>query len=145
MPVTAERNALERIEEDAVRTEISKIAAFLQERLGQKPTAYLSGLEDSKTVGQWAAGKAQPRDAAQLRLRHAYQAVRLIAEAFGDETGKAWIFGTNSQLDGEAPAFVLRHARLPEDVSPVVRAARSFAESGRRERKSADRPERVAR
>lgn len=132
MSPAAERSAPGRIENDAARSEISKIAAYLQKRLGQKPTAYLSGLEDSKTVGQWAAGKAQPRDAASLRLRHAYQAARLIVEAFGDQTAKAWLFGTNSQLGDEAPAFVLRHGRLPEEVAPVVRAARSFAESGRR-------------
>jgi hypothetical protein len=130
MPTTAARTAPSRIEIDAVRSEISEIAAYLQERLGQRLTAYLSGLKDPKTVGQWAMGKVEPRDVASLRLRHGYQAARLIEDAFGDETAKAWLFGSNSQLRGEAPAFVLRHGRLPEDVTPVVRAAAGFVESG---------------
>lgn len=130
MPTITSVASPKQIETEATRTSIADIAAFLQAHLGQRPTAYLSGLKDAKTVGQWGAGKVIPRDPAALRLRHAYQAVRLLAEAFGDETAKAWLFGINSQLDGEAPAFVLRHATLPEEVSPVIRAARSFAEGG---------------
>jgi len=130
MPVTVERMTPKRIEIDATRSEISQLAAYLQEHLGQRVAAYLSGLKDPKMVGQWAKGKVQPRDAASLRLRHGYRAARLIAEAFGDETAKAWLFGSNSQLSGEAPAAVLRHARLPEEVTPVVLAASGFVESG---------------
>lgn len=130
MPATAEPAAFSRIESDAVRSEISEIAAYLQEHLGQRIAAYLSGLKDPKSVGQWAMGKVEPRDIASLRLRHGYQATRLIAEAFGDQTAKAWLFGSNSRLGGEAPAYVLRHARAPEEVTPVVLAAAAFAESG---------------
>jgi hypothetical protein len=130
VPATADPDTPEQIEIDAARTPVAGIAAFLQEHVGQRPTAYLSGLKDAKTVGQWAAGRVTPRDAAALRLRHAYQAVRLLAEGFGDETASAWLFGINSHLGGEAPAFVLRHAELPEEITPVVLAARSFAESG---------------
>lgn len=126
------------IEIDATRSSIADVTAYLQKHLGQRLTAYLSGLKDAKTVGQWAAGKVTPRDAASLRLRHAYQAVRLLVEAFGDETAKAWLFGINSQLDDEAPAFVLRHARLPDEITPVVVAARSFSESGHRPRALTD-------
>lgn len=129
MPATAEPAALRKIETDAVRGEVSEIAAYLQEHLGQRIAAYLSGLKDPKSVGQWAKGRVEPREVASLRLRHGYQATRLIAEAFGDETAKAWLFGSNSRLGGEAPAYVLRHARVPEDVSPVVLAAAAFTES----------------
>lgn len=133
MATTATHKPTLEIEADAARIDIAKIAAYLQEHIGQQPTAYLGGLKDTKTVGQWAAGKVHPRDTASLRLRHAYHATRLLVESFGDETAKAWLFGTNSHLGDEAPAFVLRHARLPEEVTPIVRAARAFAEPGRRE------------
>jgi len=136
MPTTAEHPRPSQIEIDAARSGISEIAAFLQEHLGQRVTAYLSGLKDHKTVGQWAKGRVEPRDAASLRLRHGYQAARLIGEAFGDETAKAWLFGSNRQLRGEAPATVLRHGRLPEDVTPVVLAATGFAESAHGARSS---------
>ena len=132
MPTTVEASSPEQIEIDAVRMSTADIAAYLQEHLGQKFTAYLSGLNHAKTVGQWAAGKVTPRRIAGLRLRHAYQAVRLLVRAFGDETAIAWLFGINSQLGDEAAAFVLRHASLPEEMTPVVLAARSFAEGGRR-------------
>ena len=39
------------------------------------------------------------------------------------------LVGTNSRLDDEAPAWVLRHARVPDDLRGVVPAARSFAGS----------------
>jgi hypothetical protein len=118
----------ERIELDSTRGAISEIAAYLQGHLGQRVTAYLAGLTDPKMVGQWAAGKVHPRDLPSLRLRHAYQAARLLVEEFGDETARAWFFGTNTQLDDEAPAYLLRRAQTPEDVRPVLRAARRFVE-----------------
>ncbi|HUF77568.1 MAG TPA: hypothetical protein VMR44_01495 [Thermoanaerobaculia bacterium] len=130
MPRIVAASTPEQIEIDATRRSIADVAAYLQEHIGQRPTAYLSGLKDVKTVGQWAAGEVTPRSSSSLRIRHAYQAVRLIVEAFGDETAKAWLFGINSQLDGEAPAFVLRHSELPEEITPIVRAARGFAELG---------------
>lgn len=140
MPATAEHITPSQIEIDALRSGISEIAAYLQEHLGQRLTAYLSGLKDPKTVGQWAMGRVEPRDVASLRLRHGYQAARLIAEAFGDETAKAWLFGSNSQLRGDAPAFVLRHGRLPEEITPVVLAAAGFAESGQALEGGGDEP-----
>lgn len=130
MSTTLAASTPAQIEIDATRMPIADIAAYLQEHIGQRPTAYLSGLKDAKTVGQWAGGQVAPRSLASLRLRHAYQAIRLIVEAFGDETAGAWLFGMNSHLDDEAPAFVLRHCELPEEITPVVRAARSFAELG---------------
>lgn len=129
MPTIAPAILPEQIEIEATRSSIAEITAYLQEHLGQRLTAYVSGLKDAKTVGQWAAGKVTPRNAANFRLRHAYQAVRLLVEAFGDETAKAWIFGVNSQLDDEAPGFVLRHAERPDALSPVVRAALGFVET----------------
>lgn len=130
MSVTKQRMTPNQIEIDAARSEISQLATYLQEHLGQKVAAYLSGLRDPKMVGRWAKGRVKPRDAASLRLRNGYHATRLIAEAFGDETAKAWFFGSSRQLGGEAPAFVLRCAQRPEDATPVVLAASSFAESG---------------
>lgn len=119
----------EAIETASVMAPISEIATYLQDHLGQKSTAYLSGLKDAKMVGQWAKGKVQPRSAATLRLRNAYQAVRLLTEAFGEQTASAWLFGTNSYLGDEAPAYVLRHGDQPAQITPVVVAARSFIES----------------
>lgn len=130
--VATNQSVQDPVETDAVRSDISAVAGYLQSHIGQRATAYLSGLKDVKTVGQWAAGKVQPRDTASLRLRHGYRVARMISEAFGDEAAKAWLFGTNRLLGDVAPASVLRAGKRPPDVAPVIQAARSFAEGGRR-------------
>ena len=115
------------VEREAAVTDIAKIAAFLQDALGQKITAYLGGLRDAKVVGRWVRGQVDPRDMVKMRLRSGYQAARMIVEAYGPETAKAWFFGCNTRLDDEAPASVLRRARTPDDLQRVVPAALAFA------------------
>jgi hypothetical protein len=117
----------EQISADAARLPIGEIAKFLQDHLGQKMTAYLSGVRDPKMVSHWIAGHNIPRDEPQLRLREGYQAARLLVDAYGDETAKAWFFGSNTRLDDQAPAFVLRHARSWEELRSIVPSARAFA------------------
>jgi hypothetical protein len=115
---------------DAARLPITEIARFLREHLGQKSTAYISGVNDPKMVARWIAGRSTPRDHPQRRLREGYQAARLLTGVYGDETAKAWFFGSNTRLDDEAPAYVLRHAMSWEDLRPIVPAARAFVRGG---------------
>ena len=123
MAATAE---LETIEREAVLATSDELAGYLQRELGQQLTAYLSGLRDPKMVGRWAAGKAVPREPAKLRLRCAFRIARMLTDAYGAETAKAWLVGANTRLDDEAPAYLLRHAQSPEDLRPLVPAARAF-------------------
>jgi hypothetical protein len=116
----------EEVSADAARLPITEIARFLREHLGQRLTAYLSGVNDPKMVARWIAGRSTPRDYPQRRLREGYQAARLLVAAYGDETAKAWFFGSNTRLDDEAPAYVLRHATRWEDLRLIVPAARAF-------------------
>ena len=118
---------VEKIAHDAIRQKIEKIAEYLQDTLGQKMTAYISGLKNPKEVGAWVAGEVEPRDKAQLRLRYAYQAAQMLTGAYDTETTKAWFFGTNTRLDDEAPAYILRNAETLDDLRAVVPAARAFA------------------
>jgi hypothetical protein len=118
--------AAEHVSMEAARLPIPEIAAFMREHLGQRLTAYLSGLNDPKMVTRWIAGQSTPRDYAQRRLREGYQAARLVVSVYGDETAKAWFFGSNTRLDDEAPAYLLRHAKSWEDLRPIVPAARVF-------------------
>ena len=126
---TGPENWTSQIERQAVTSDISQVARYLQQHLGQKVTAYLSGVKDAKLVGQWAAGKVQPRPMPKFRLRSAYQAARYLVDAYGKETAQAWFFGQNGQLNGRAPAFALREGKDPEDWSFVVSAAKTFVES----------------
>jgi hypothetical protein len=85
-------------------------------------TAFLAGLSDVKQIGHYArADGPEPRAAVAQRLRHGYKVVRMISDAYDAETAKAWLFGTNTRLDDEAPIEVLRTAEQPEQFR------RSFA------------------
>ncbi len=117
---------LRSIEREAVTLGIPTIAGYLQAHLGQKITAYLAGLDNAKTVGMWISGAVVPRDLPKARLRYAYQAARLLVEAYDDETAKAWFFGSNTLLDDEAPSYVLRHGTTPDDLRLVIPAARNL-------------------
>lgn len=117
------------IERESVVLGIAEVAGYLQNTLGQKITAYLSGLNHAKTVGAWASGKGEPRDLPQTRLRYAYRATRLLIEAYDTETAKAWLFGSSTLLDNEAPAYVLRHGKTPDDLRMVIPAVQSFLEA----------------
>ena len=117
------------VEQEATILEISRIVKYLQHHLTQKITAYLSGLENAKTVGLWISRDSDPRDLAKTRLRYAYQAARLLIEAYDDETAKAWFFGCNTMLDDEAPAYVLRHGTTLDDFRLIFPAARKLVES----------------
>jgi hypothetical protein len=114
------------IEREATTLGIPTIAGYLQAHLGQKITAYLAGLDNAKTVGLWISGTVMPRDLPKTRLRYAYQAARLLVEAYDDETAKAWFFGSNTLLDDEAPSYVLRHGTTPDDLRLVIPAARNL-------------------
>jgi hypothetical protein len=121
----------EQLSAEAVRLPIAEIASFMRHHLGQRKTAYIGGVNDPKMVARWVAGHSTPRDHAQRRLREGYQAARLLVGAYGDETAKAWFFGSNAQLDGDAPAYVLRHARSWEELRLIVPAARAFLTLGK--------------
>ncbi len=117
------------IEHEAIRADIADVARYLQNHLGQKLTAYLAGVKDPKMVGRWARG-TEPRDAPAMRLRAAFQATRMLVAAYGHRSAKAWFVGSNTRLDDEAPAWVLRYAQAPDDLRLVVPTARAFAGAG---------------
>jgi hypothetical protein len=114
------------IERDSNTTAIAGITEYLQRHLGRQATSYIAGLKDATMVAKWRDG-VEPRQVTRMKLRHAYIAVRMIAEAFDDRTVEAWFFGSNTRLDGEAPAWVLRYAKSLDDVRFVVPAAKAFA------------------
>ena len=114
------------IEREAVMSSTQDLAGYLQTTLGQKLTAYVTGLSDPKIVGRWASGKTTPRDVAKLRLQIAFHATRLLAEAYGQDTAKSWLLGVNEALDDEAPAWVLRNANDVDDLRPIIPLAKEF-------------------
>lgn len=120
---------LEEIQLETTGTPVAEIVSYLQENLGQKITAYISGLNEPKEVGKWIRHVVKPRFLAEMRLRYAYQATRMIVEAYGKDTAKSWFFGTNTRLNDEAPAYILRHANSIEDLRDIIPVSRAFAGS----------------
>ena len=116
------------IEHESTTASVETVASFLSGQLGQQATAYVCGLKNAAQVAKWIDGDAEPRGQTQrLRLRHAYTAARMIGDAYDKTTVEAWFFGSNSRLDGEAPAWVLRNAETLDDLRMVVPAAKAFA------------------
>ena len=103
-----------------------EMARYLQEHLGQKLTAYLAGLKDVKSVGQWAGGKTKPPAITRERLRAAYRATRLLEAVYSDEAAQGWFFGAHQALDDRAPAAVLRTAETPHEMTLIAPLARAF-------------------
>jgi len=110
----------------AVSLEISEVAGFLQENLGQRVTAFLAGAADPKGVGRWARGENRPQPAAERRLREAYAVFQLIMSVESPHTVRAWFIGLNPQLEDESPAEALAADRFRE----VAAAARAFVSGG---------------
>lgn len=129
MPVLTPE-AADHLEHQASALRAGEIAEYLQGQLGQRMAAYLVGLGDSRQIGRYARGTSRPSDASDRRMREGYKAVRMIVDAYDDRTAKAWLFGTNSRLDDEAPIDVLAAAEDSESFKAVIRAARQFASFG---------------
>lgn len=129
MTTILDADKVQQIEREAAMNKLPKIADFLQANLGQKLTAYVAGLTDPKAVGSWIRGENDPRQLADMRLRYAYQVVRMLVEAYDPETAKAWLFGANTRLNDEAPAYLLRNAKTVGDLRQLVPTARAFAGS----------------
>lgn len=121
-------SAADRLDRDAAVLPPGEMAAYLQAQLGQRMTAFLAGVADAKQIGRYARpGGPIPRSAVANRLRHGYKVVRMISDAYDASTAKAWLFGTNTRLDDQAPIELLRVADSPEQFTAVVRAARQLA------------------
>lgn len=118
--------AEEAITRRVLLSESSEMARYLQEHLGQKLTAYLAGLKNAKTVGQWTQGRVEPPAITRERLRAAYHATELFLMAYGDRTAQGWFFGANASLNDRAPAAVLREAETPEEMALIAPLARAF-------------------
>lgn len=123
--ITAERASA--VEDDAVKLSIAQIAGYLQEHISQRMAAYLADLGDSRQIGRYARGDHKPSPATDRRLREGYKVVRLLVEAYDDNTARSWLFGTNTRLDDQAPIEVLQQATDTQTFIDVLRAARQFA------------------
>jgi hypothetical protein len=118
----------QRLDDEATTRPIREIAAYLQDAVGQRVAAAIAGLSDAKQIGRYARdGGPEPHGATERRLREGYKVVRMLVDAYDGKTARAWLFGTNTRLDDNAPIEVLGAAKDAADFAMVVRAARQVA------------------
>jgi hypothetical protein len=118
----------QRLDDEATTRPIREIAAYLQDAVGQRVAAAIAGLNDAKQIGRYARdGGPEPHGATERRLREGYKVVRMLVDAYDAKTARAWLFGTNTRLDDNAPIDVLGAAKDTEEFAMVVRAARQVA------------------
>ncbi|WP_028464127.1 hypothetical protein [Nesterenkonia alba] len=116
---------------DSVRLSEAELIAHLSKQLGAKLVAYIGGVRETRAVRQWAEGSRRPSSDAVVRLRLAFQAAGMIADAGNaPSVVQAWFQGMNPQLEDRSPARVIREGD-PHAVGPeVLAAARAFARIG---------------
>ena len=107
---------------EAMVLEPSQIASELQDALGQKLVAYATGVRSPKLVGRWATG-TNPRDEAEKRLRELYRVYYMLHQhEHGDGTIRAFLAGSNPDLQDQAPIEVIREGHGVD----AFRAAEAF-------------------
>jgi hypothetical protein len=127
MPVLT-TSAAHQLDIKASSRSVREIAAYLQDTVGQRVAAAIAGLVDAKQIGRYAREDGpQPRGMTERRLREGYKVVRMLVDAYDDKTARAWLFGTNTRLDDQAPVEMLGAARDTADFVRVVQAARQVA------------------
>ncbi len=118
----------QQLDDEAITRSVRQLAAYLQEEVGQRVTAFMVGLSDAKQIGRYAReGGPEPHAATERRLREGYKVVRMLVEAYDAKTARAWLFGTNSRLYYRAPIDVLANATGAAEFAAVVKAARELA------------------
>lgn len=120
--------AAQQLDDEATTLPVTEIAAYLQDAVGQRVAAAIAGLGDAKQIGRYArAGGPEPHAKTERRLREGYKVVRMLVDAYDDKTARAWLFGTNTRLDDQAPVEVLGAATETAEFAAVLRAARQVA------------------
>jgi hypothetical protein len=105
---------------------VAQMAAFLQDALGQRLVAYMTGLKDAKQVSRWSSGANAPRPETEKRLRAAMQVFGLLQEVESPHVIRAWFVGINPQLEDRAPVDAIREGEFRD----VLAAARAFRSGG---------------
>src|SRR5262245_34627402 len=112
----ATQDAVTILEHEAATLDIREIARRLQEQLGQRVAAHLAGLTDVKQIGPYGREDGpEPNGRTERRMREGYKIVQMIVVAYDAKTAKAWLFGTNTRLDDDAPIDRLGSADSTED------------------------------
>ena len=105
--------------DQSVRMDLPDVARRLQQTLGHRLVATISGSRDPKAIGGWIDGSRHPHLKVEQRLRAAVQAINQLPTG---RVTKTWFEVNHPDLDYDTPPEALAADRLKE----VVQAARRF-------------------
>jgi hypothetical protein len=103
---------------------ITQVVSELADILGATTVAVIGGVQETRAVQQWIAGR-EPQRAHTLRF--ALQIAVMLSSYSDREFAVAWFHGGNPRLGDHAPMFLLRDQPLHEVQGPILSAAREFA------------------
>lgn len=115
-------------EGEAIRREPPALVVELRSVLGAKLVAYIAGVDETRTVSDWAEGAYAPTSETTEVLRMAYRIVRRMEQSAGGPAIAAWFQGMNPLLEDRSPARVLRESmdHSGRDHLDVLAAAESW-------------------
>jgi hypothetical protein len=123
--MTSEVDGVVRAHTQSVQDSAAEFTAFLRDHLGAPLVALMADV-DVRTVNRWTSGEVNPRDAAERRIRAAYQVFRLLEGCESARIIRAWFMGMNPQLDDLSTIEVI----ADDQCRDVMSAARAFASGG---------------
>lgn len=111
---------------DSVRMDIDEVTSKLCDVLTARVVASMAGVKDPGQVRKWAAGRLEPTQPAQQRLRFAYDQMHEIESGQGRKTAQAWMITINPRLSYDSPVKAIREDRFREAAA----AAQALLDEG---------------
>ena len=114
---------------DSVRQDLRKLTLWLLDHIGQRITTVALGLSDASMLRRYKQGGISSlRGEREDRLRLLFRVSRMVADAFDDETSRAFLISSNPQLGDKSPAVILGDEKLSVSGPEVLGAARALIE-----------------
>jgi uncharacterized protein (DUF2384 family) len=110
----------------SLRARTADMSRWLLDHLGQRITTVALGLADASVVRRYAKDQVRPPVEREARLRLLFRVSRMVADAYDDDTARAFLMGANPQLGDRSPLLVIADDP-PEVAGPeVIGAARAL-------------------
>jgi hypothetical protein len=103
----------------SLRERPPQMARWLLDHVGQRIATVGLGLADASVVRRYARDQVRPPVEREARLRLLFRTSRMVADAFDDDTARAFLMGANPQLGDRAPLLVIADDP-PEVAGPQV-------------------------
>ena len=104
---------------------MNEIKKYLRENLGDKLVLYLLNLDKNSIIN---LNECDYNNELAKKLENIYYIISPIIKKYDSRTVISWLFGRNTNLEEESPAFVLRHSKDNLDISNLISASKLFVQ-----------------